>query len=147
MRAISNFSIFPYMLLFGILSIILHILSISSYLCIAVIFWLLPSMVAIVVDTKARGHLAMIVCMFNLCGLILQLTDVFLYYSSNDIIIAELMFNSCMWVYVYSYAALGWIVYRVVPIISSSILMHKIKNNMLAIESEFTRLQNEWNIK
>ncbi|CAL7963675.1 conserved membrane hypothetical protein [Alphaproteobacteria bacterium] len=139
-------SIVSYFILFLCLLGLLYVLQFSTYLCLVMLVWLLPTIVAIVVDTHPKLYFSVVVCMLNACGIMPYVLQMVMNYGDIDIAALQFLQNNSILLYIYSYASVGWLVYVIVPKLAEITIKARIERKMLNLELELEKLKTKWRI-
>lgn len=104
---------------------------------------LLPTLVALLVDLHPRKFAAWSVGFFNSAGLMPYLGD--LWIKNNTIVGAVGVLTDVMaWLVIYGAAAVGWMVYKGMPVVGALLLEIKIKGQIRRLKAERQTLIHEW---
>lgn len=129
-----------YMLVIVLSCIALY--SISPYALILTGFGLLPGFIAIIIDQDKERYISHIVMSLNLAGLVPYLYKVFKYKSSATTI--ETIIDPKTWLVIFSSAAIGWIIYWLVPQVANMCYSVIIKAKISNLRKELDELSEEW---
>jgi hypothetical protein len=129
-----------YVTLFVLLSFCFYL--ISPYALILVIFGLLPGFIAIVIDQDRDRYISHIVTSLNIAGLVPYLYKILRYGSSSVAI--ELIIDPKTWLVIYSAAAVGWIIYWLIPQVAILFFTFITKSKINRLNAELDDLAREW---
>ena len=133
-------------IVFTFLIITLFMSYISIYCFIILLLGLLPAFLVTLIDNKKGKYLSKTVTLFNICGIIPIMINILLGVGSADNTAIKLLVAKTTWLYIYSFAAIGWILYIVFPRLTSAIAKAKLKQTIVAYEEEIRKIKEEWNI-
>ncbi|MDF3047751.1 MAG: hypothetical protein K0R73_869 [Candidatus Midichloriaceae bacterium] len=116
---------------------------VSVYCVLLIIFGLLPSLVAIVIDQGKERYISKIVGLYNTVGVATYLVKI-LQSSMPDMIAINIIIDPHSWLIIFSSAALGWLVYWLFPIVASYLYNLKINSRISELELELQEISTEW---
>jgi len=84
---------------------------ISIYSIIIVLFGMLPGLIAMIVDQEPKRYVSKIVLSFNATGLSVYISKIIAAHESANALAIEFIMQQHTWLTIYSYAAIGYLVY------------------------------------
>ena len=116
----------------------------SANLLIILFFGLLPSLLACSVDSMPNNYLSKIVILFNILGLTTMTIPI---HSADNVDIAAFLIASkpISWFIVYSFCAMGWIFYFILPRLISIVIKACLKTNKKNLEIRLTKISESIN--
>ncbi len=115
---------------------------ISPYSVILVLFGLLPSLIAMIIDPEKDGCIWKMVTLFNSIGILPYLIKISK--SSGSAFVLEIIINPQTWMVIFTAASIGWILYWIFPQIAVLIKDLKINAKIAKLEKELDDLAKEW---
>lgn len=133
-------------ILLGVLffSIALIFAYISANLFIIIIIGILPSVVAISVDTEPEHYLSKIVTIFNVVGMFPYLINILFMMENIDNVTFNILSTPYIWFSIYLCAAFGWVIYICVPRIAYHFINLNIESKSKKLEKDLEEIMDEW---
>lgn len=143
----------------GIQNEVVHTVSISSFFIIMlmvilaiysthilffILFGMLPGFIAGVVDRYINRYLTKIVVLFNFAGIAPYLIQFIVNYNRAHDIAIKFILEPKTWLYIYTYCAIGWIVYWSFPNLNLLIKNISIQFKVNDLNNELDKLTKEW---
>jgi hypothetical protein len=114
-----------------------------GYVAAILIIGLLPGVSAHMVDKRPGKYASKTVLAFNISGIMPQMSAML--YSSSPNTVAQALFDNPMtWLWIYMFAAFGWLVIHLLPQITFLIFTIKAEFSMKRIRSFQQMLIKEW---
>lgn len=118
-------------------------LVVSGYAFIFVLFGMLPTIVAMTIDRRVTRSASNTIGAFNLMGVMPYLIQL---WNSSDVSqeAQHILTDVYVWFYIYSAAALGWIMIWIMPQIWANIVISRAHNKVAQLEQAQEKLVEEW---
>lgn len=118
-------------------------LVVSGYAFIFVLFGMLPAIVAMTIDRRVTRSASNTIGAFNLMGVMPYLIQL---WNSTEVSreAQHILTDVYVWFYVYSAAALGWIMIWIMPQIWANIILSRAHNKVNYLKQAQDKLVEEW---
>ncbi len=116
----------------------------STHTLFLILFGMLPGFIASIVDRYLSRDLTKIVILFNFSGISPYLVQILFHTDQVQEIAIKLILTPHTWLYIYTFSAVGWIVYRSFPNISLLIKNITIQLRINELTNELEKLTDEW---
>ncbi len=140
LKAKSGASVYVISIIFAALLLSIH----SIYLVLIILFGILPAMVAILIDQEERKYISKIVLAFNLMGLIPYVIRILRGKGLSDSVAIDIMVEPVTWMIIYGYAAIGWLVYWLIPELGQIVNDWIINSKIHKLNDKIDVLSSEW---
>jgi len=111
--------------------------------CVLVLFGMVPSIVAYVVDRGRRPMLAFTIGPLNLAGLMPYLLEVWTGQAQMQIV-ARLLTDVYVWLVIYLSAGAGWLVFMAMPKIVAFVLERSVDGRKAKLKAQQGKLREDW---
>ena len=111
--------------------------------CVLVVFGMVPSIVAYVVDRGRRPMLAFTIGPLNLAGLMPYLLEVWTGQQQMPTVV-HLLTNVYVWLVIYLSAGAGWLVFMGMPQLVTFVLQRSLDGRKAKLKAQQSKLRADW---
>ena len=130
------------MTIFVALLVFMGLMFVAMLVCLG----LLPGLSALAVDRRKDRKASHTVMLFNIAGLLPSLYSIAVALSPNETA-RSMLYDSFTWLYIYGFAAFGWMVVFVLPQIAFLVLTVRSDHMINKLEHKKKQLLDEWGDK